>query len=181
MNLNDIEIKRFYNVWFNLLDYTNKKYKVAPKIKNLAQSQNINPQDIVPIREKLWESNEILHEVYNNNPFGFPLADLDLVNSWNNRVSDKFVLMKHLKKYSVMMGGGRLYGVSGIVSPLTEMYPPFVLPIFVEAVLIPFEGKIIYDSFMIPYSIRFGGGAKSGFNEEYREIKNKHGIITSIT
>jgi hypothetical protein len=179
MNLSDTDVKRFYNIWFNLLDYTNEKYKVAPNIKNLAQSQNINPQDTLPIRNKLWNHNEILNEIYINNPFGFSSTDLAVVKSWTNRVSDKFILMKHLKKYSVMMGK-KIYGIIGLVSPLNEMFPEYILPTFVETVLIPFEGKIIYDGLTNGYNIRFGSGSKRGFNEEYRNLKTKYGIITSM-
>lgn len=50
----------------------------------------------------------------------------------------------------------------------------------VEAVLLPFEGKIIHDSLSMPYSINFGGGAKKGFQKKYRELKSKSGIITSL-
>lgn len=180
MNLNEIDIKRFYHIYFSLLDYTNEKYRITSKVKNLVTSDKVNPQDISPIREKLWENNEILDEVVDKNPFGFSSSDLEVINSWNNRIADKFILLKHLKNYSIMMGGGKLYGVTGIVSPFSEMFPSFVLPLFVDAVLIPFEGKIIYDSLLIPYNVRFGGGAKRGFNEEYRETKEKNGIITTL-
>ena len=60
------------------------------------------------------------------------------------------------------------------------MFPSFILPILVNAILIPFEDKIIYDSLLVPYNVSFGCGAKKGFNEEYREIKDKFGIITSL-
>lgn len=60
------------------------------------------------------------------------------------------------------------------------MFPTFVLPLMVETVLLPFEGRIIYDSLIMPYSVNFGGGAKKGFQEEYRELKRQSGIITSL-
>jgi hypothetical protein len=60
MNLNETDIKRFYNIWFNLLDYTNEIYRVNTKVKNIANSDKVNPQDIAPLREKLWENNDIL-------------------------------------------------------------------------------------------------------------------------
>ena len=171
MNLNEIDIKRFYHIWFNLLDYTNEKYKIAPQLKNLAQSKKVNPEDIAPIREKLWESNIILDEVVCSNPCNFTASDLEVVNTWKNRVSDKFILLKHLKNYSIFLGNGKIYGVTGIVSPINEMFPSFVLPIFVDAILIPFEGKIIYDSLLIPYNINFGGGAKKDLMKNIEKSK----------
>lgn len=180
MILTETDSKRFYKIWLNLLDYTNKKYRIEPKLKNLATSMNINPQELFPIKNKLWESNLILEEVYQNNPFNFSQEDLEIVNSWCNRVEDKFIIYKHLKNYTIMMGNNRIYGVNGIITPLEESFPSFILPIFAEAVLLPFEGIIIYDSIMMPYNISYGGGAKKAFNDNYRDLKERYGIITTL-
>lgn len=40
--------------------------------------------------------------------------------------------------------------------------------------------QVVYDSLLMPYRVSFGGGAKKGFQEEYRELKNKSGIITYL-
>lgn len=180
MNLNEKDIKRFYNIWFNLLDYTNTKHKIAPKVKNIAHSKSVNPNDISPIRDRLWLDNSIIDDILATNPFQFSEADLSVINSWRNRVSDTFILLKHLKNYSVFLGNQNIYGVIGIVSSIDEMFPAYILPLMVETVLLPFEGKIIYDSLMCPYQVSFGSGAKNGFKENYREIKSRSGIITSL-
>lgn len=180
MSLSQEDIIRFYNIWLNLLDYTNAKYKIAPKLKSLAKSSQVNPEDIFPIKNKLWNDNTVLDDIITLNPFKFSEADLSIINSWKNRISDKFILLKHLKNYSIFMDNHNIYGVTGIVSPLDEMFPSFALPLMIDAVLIPFEGKIIYDSILIPYQISFGSGAKKDFQENYRILKNKLGIITSL-
>lgn len=180
MKLLEEDCLRFYNIWFNLLDYTNTKYKVTPNIKDLAHSTGINAEDISPLRDRLWMDNVILDEIVATNPFQFSEADISIVNSWRNRVSGKFILLKHLKNYSILLSNDNIYGVIGIVSPFAEMFPSFVLPLMVEAVLLPFEGKIIYDSLLTKYPVSFGGGAKKGFQEEYRELKSKLGIVTFL-
>jgi len=180
MKLSEEDIKRFYNIWFNLLDYTNKKYNIASNIKDLSSSCRVNPNDISPIRDRLWSDNTVLDDIVTTNPFQFSEADLSLLNTWKNRVSDKFILLKHLKNYSIFLGNHNIYGVTGIVSPIDEMFPSYALPLMVEAVLLPFEGRIIYDSLLMPYRVHFGGGAKKEFQEEYRELKSKSGIITSL-
>lgn len=124
--------------------------------------------------------NTILDDIVTANPLQFSEADLSIVDSWRNRVSDKFILLKHLKNYSIFLGNHNIYGVTGIVSPIDEMFPAFILPLMVEAVLLPFEDRIIYDSLLMPYRVNFGGGAKKGFQKEYRELKNRSRIITSL-
>lgn len=180
MNLGDDDVKRFYKIWITILDYTNNKYKVVPKFKDLAHSMNIHPEEIAPIKDRLWQDNTVLDEFVSLNPSHFSEADLLIVSSWRNRISDKFILLKHLKNYSIFLGGQQIYGVIGIVSPFEEMFPSFVLPLMVEAVLLPFEGKIIYDSLIRSYPVHFGGGAKKGFQQDYRNLKASSGIITSL-
>jgi len=44
---------------------------------------------------------------------------------------------KHLKYYSTFLGDQNIYGVIGIISPIGEMYPTFLLPLMVDAILLP--------------------------------------------
>jgi len=53
------------------------------------------------------------------------------------------------------------------------------LPTYIETVLLPFKGKIIYDSFISTMPIGFLQGAKDTFREMY-EKAIKHGIIVSL-
>ena len=78
------------------------------------------------------------------------------------------------------MGNGRVYGVVGIASAIEEILPSFALPKYSKAALLPFEGKIIYDSLINTYNITYGSGILKGFNQEYRKLKNKAGVITSL-
>jgi hypothetical protein len=53
------------------------------------------------------------------------------------------------------------------------------LPVQIETVLLPFNGKIIYDSFMNSMSLGFGEGARKLFREIY-DNAIKHGIIERL-
>ena len=44
----------------------------------------------------------------------------------------------------------------------------------VDAVLLPFKGKIIYDGFLMPYNVRFGGGYRSSFGDQLKGAKAKY-------
>lgn len=91
--------------------------------------------------------------------------------------------MKHLKNYTVFMHaeeGGKLYGVTGISNPIDDMFPSSALPLYADATLIPFAGKIVYDSLMVPYNIHFGSGMRRNLNNDYRNLKSEYGIITVL-
>lgn len=116
------------------------------------------------------------------NPAGLSRDDMALVESWKHRVEHNFFVFRHLKKYTIFIDGGspaRAYGVLGITSGLEEVVGPY-LPIYVKAVLIPFEGRIIYDGLLESYPIYFGGGYKYSLKETYRDIQERGGIITQL-
>lgn len=50
----------------------------------------------------------------------------------------------------------------------------------VEAILLPFKGKIIYDGLLSGYSIHFGGGIRSNLNRLYMNAKQRNRIITTL-
>jgi hypothetical protein len=54
------------------------------------------------------------------------------------------------------------------------------LPVMVEAVLLPFEGKIIYDSLIAPYKVSFGSGLRNRFNHAYRTAQELYGVKTIL-
>lgn len=180
MKLTQEDAARFYDVFFKLIDYTNDRYQVIPGLKNTSGAMDVDPAAIMPVRDKLWESDDVINRIVADNPFCFAERELSLVASWRKRSAGDFLIYKHLKKYTVFMGNGGLYGVVGIASTIEELFPSFVLPRYSKAVLLPFEGKIIYDSLISTYNITYGSGIRKSFNEEYRELKNKAGVITTL-
>ena len=140
MHLNENDSSRFYKIWLSILEYTNQKYKVVPKLKVIRKSNSINPVELVPIRDILWENTGIIDEFIQVNPFSFEQKDLNILESWKRRIPGKFIMLKHLKNYTVFMhaeDGGKLYAVTGIIDSLDEIFHSSHLPLFLEAVLIP--------------------------------------------
>lgn len=50
----------------------------------------------------------------------------------------------------------------------------------VNAVLLPFKGKIVYDGTLKAYNIFVGGGIRSGLNETYMAAKQNNRIVTTL-
>jgi hypothetical protein len=53
-------------------------------------------------------------------------------------------------------------------------------PVLVDAVLLPFEDRIIYDSLLMPYRVMFGAGIRRSLNEAYRRVQEQGGITTTL-
>jgi hypothetical protein len=73
----------------------------------------------------------------------------------------------------------KAYGVFALHDRFQDMLGPYV-PFLVETVLLPFEGKTIYDGLIAPYPISFGAGIRRSLNDEYQAAKARFGIITSL-
>ena len=174
----------FYKCWLKLLEFTNRRYQIIPGLTEMVNATMLNPEEVLQIRNKLWEDETLIEEYIQQHGKALTIREFELIKGWRNKKVGKFILLKHLKKYSVFMHeemGEKLYGVLGISNPIEDMFPSAKLPIYVDAVLMPFEGKIIYDSLLMPYRIQFGSGIKRRFNEEYRNIKERDGIITMLS
>jgi hypothetical protein len=183
MYLGEQDARVFYKSWLGLLEFTNQRYQIYPGLTEMVNAEMLNPQEVLQIRNKLWEDETILEEYLQQYGKALTIREFELIKSWKNKVLGRFILLKYLKKYSVFMQedmGGKLFGVLGIHNPIEDMFPPARLPIYVDAVLMPFEGKIIYDSLLVPYNLHFGSGIKRRFNEDYRSIKERSGIITTL-
>lgn len=182
MNLSRQEIERFYGIWFPLLNYVNAQRQLAANFRIAPGEGTINPQDAGRLRKALWEDDALRESFIAENPARLSDADLALVASWEHRVAGQFYILRFLKKYAVFLkqqDPPQAYGVLGLVSPIEDVVamPP---PVLVQAVLLPFEVKIIYDSLLIPYRVMFGAGIRRSLNEAYRRVQEQGGVTTTL-
>ena len=182
MILEPHETQRFYRIWFPLLHYVNERRNLVPEVPVSPEEGSISPNDAIQVRSAVWADDELRRAFIAENPFDLPPDDLALVASWDARIGGDFYVFRHLKKYSVFIHQGdvdRVYAVLGLVSPFEEVLP-MPPPVLVQTVLLPFEGRIIYDGLFSMYNIYFGGGIRSDLNEIYRAAKERGRIITSL-
>jgi hypothetical protein len=182
MHLNESEVERFYSIWFPLLHFVNQRRRVVPEFPKVWRDAHVPPGVAVPVRDALWQDDALREAFILENPARLSQNDLALVESWKYRIEGSFFIFRHLKTYSIFMDGSsaaNAYGVHGITGSFEEMIGSY-LPIYVKAVLIPFEDRIIYDSLLSSYAIHFGGGYRRSLKETYRDIQERGGIITRL-
>ena len=183
MHLTEKEVERFYGIWFPLLHFVNQHRKVVPSFPKEWRNANVSPEVVAPIRNALWEDDALREAFISENPARLSTDDLALIDSWKHRVVDDFFIFRHLKKYTIFIDSSSPangYGVQGITDSLEEIVGPY-LPIYVKAVLLPFEDRIIYDSLLSFYPIQFGGGYRRSLNDTYRDIQERGGIIFNLS
>ena len=176
----------FYSLWFPLLDFANSRYQVCPGIGAIEFGKSVDMHDAKTIANHIWEHTEVIDAF---------LAETDLseehreiVIGWKKCRPEKYILERHFKKGSVfisadtarIVSAARVYMVLGLYSPWEEVLCGRPLPVLLDAVLLPFRGRIITDGLVISSNIVFGRGAAADFKDAYMDAKKSGRIQFSL-
>ena len=181
MVLRQEERKCFFSNWLGLLAYVNDKHKIVKDFGKPKSAVGLKLESIIGIKNKLWQNIEIIDE-YIDSIRDLSKNDIRIIKSWKKGISGSFIILKHLKKYTVFFYEKEsvLYGVHGITSPISEMIPLRNLPVMTNTTLLPYKDIIIYDSIFQSYNVSFGPSIRREYNYKYRKIKDEKGIIDSL-
>lgn len=162
-----------------LLKWVNDVERVVPAFPLPSAAHPIAPETAAIVRDALWSKEELHARFVSENPAGLDGADLALVAAFRDRVSDSFFVAKHFAGHSVFLRGSHAIGyeVLGIISELRETVP---VPSIVEATLLPFEGRIIYDGLLRSFPISFGRGARGMVTRSYADVKSRGAILSTL-
>lgn len=180
--LSSDECRVFYETWYGLMGFVNErksiiKAKIKPEYPNAVSDMRIHK-----VREILWKNPELIDEYLSETEL--PQEKIDILKGWKtNHKKGMILFLEYQPEYAVAVaqneqGAERLYGIKGISNSIASVLQQD-LPLQVETVLLPFKGKIIYDSFLSSMPISFGQGAKAIFREMYNKAI-QYGIITSL-
>jgi|BioPla2DNA2_1021312.scaffolds.fasta_scaffold27085_3 hypothetical protein len=180
--LNSDECRLFYETWYGIMGFVNErmgviKAKIKPEYPNA-----VNDIMVHKVREVLWKKPELIDEYINETEL--PQEKIDILKLWRTKhKKGMLIILEYRTEYAVAIapneqGEDRIYGIKGISNSVSNTMRRG-LPAQIETVLLPFKGKIIYDSFISSMQIGFGEGAKAAFREMYDKAI-KHGIITSL-
>lgn len=181
MRLSIDDVNLFYKLNPALLLFVNLRLGLQKEVVNIKNFLSLQLDKKVEVRNALYDNINLIDEFVEKNPDNFSLEELDIVSSWKNFIKSIFYIFRHLKNYSVFLSSetnAKAYGILGISSDLKKMFPH--LPIMVDTVLMPFKNHVIYDGFIAPYPMAFGGGIRRNFKSIYDEAKAKFGIIATL-
>jgi hypothetical protein len=182
MRLPPQETARFYRIWFALLHYINAQLHLVPTFPTIPGEETVSTEVTLKLRDALWANDALREQFIAENPAQLPAADLAVVASWQYRLADAFYIFRSLQHSTIFLSTttpAHAYGVLGLVSAIEETVP-LPLPVYTQAVLLPFEHHIIYDSLLTSYNVVFGSGYRQNLQETYRNIQEREGIITSL-
>ena len=182
MRLPPQETARFYRIWFALLHYVNTQLQLVPTFPAAPGEQDISPEIMMQVRDALWADDALRERFITDNPAQLSTEDVALVASWQYRLAGSFYIFRSLQHYTIFLSTttpAHVYGVLGLVGTIEETVP-LPLPVYTQAVLLPFEHHIIYDSLLTSYNVVFGPGYRHDLQELYRNVQEREGIITSL-
>ena len=186
MVLNEQDRALFFKLYFDLLYCVNKKHKIVKKFCGGRYPKSVSPNEAMKIRDKLFGNPVWINEYILAYGIEFTEEEKNILYSWRDHfVIGDFFVMRNLKKYTVFMSSksgkeAKLYGVIGLNHPIADIFHNSNLPVMVNALILPFKDVIIYDGMMTSNRISFGSNIRGSFNDEYRESKEKFGIIENL-
>src|SRR5271157_1933235 len=146
------------------------------------QYSDIDLEDFWKLTQYIFAHPDIIDNFVRENPAQLDQEWLDLASSWKRFVHGRFAVLKDLKNYSVFMEMKefpKLYGVVGLFKEIKDM-SPCAYPMLIDTYLIPFHEKIVHCGFFRSFQVSFGLGMRKSLLEEYRQSKQRQGIITRL-
>ena len=181
MKLPKKEADLFFKLMWGLQFYVNQRLQILADVDSVEEYAQLSSADRTEVRDALWENPGMIDDYVRENPDGLSANEREIVQKWERFVSGHFQIYRLLKKHAIFIGeAGKVYGVLGLYDSLEDLFPGRPLPVMVEAVLLPFKGKIVYDGLLKGYNIFFGKGIRSNLHEEYMTAKQNNRIITTL-
>jgi hypothetical protein len=183
MILEPSERERLFRISWPLLHFTNQELQIFPKLTTAPSDRPPSTMEAAHrIRTALWKDPVILQRFTKENPYALPAEDLAVAASWEHRVEGTFFVFRHLKRHTILIDESdppRAFAVHGLTDPISAILGPD-LPVAVQAVLLPFEEKIVYDGLLAPYPVIFGSGIRHSLKEAYDRIRERDAVIASL-
>lgn len=161
--------------------FVSGKLDVLPEVVNFEDYCKSPMQEKFKVCNALFENIGLIDEFIDENPPDIPMRKLVAVSRWKKFVRGDFFIERYLKKHAVFItDDAEVYAVHGLTESPVDYFPKFTLPVRINAVLLPFQDKIVIDGFFLPYRVVFGSGIKSEMKEIYNSAKQKGKIIISL-
>ena len=152
----------YYKLYFALIDYINKNYKIHPEIERIYKEEGLDVNKLYDIDKYLWENKEVIDDFIKDNNYKFTLEELEEIKEFKNAItSDYFVIVGFDREYTkILSEDGKLYMVKGIRADFDKIMNPKELPKIVSTTLLMFKGNIVFKSFFGNVDIVFGNDVK---------------------
>jgi hypothetical protein len=173
----------FIRLYLQLLHYAGQRREVLSSDMSLEDFIEEPLELKVDCRDAIYTPSSLLDDFLAEQEGDLSTEEQNIVRAWKRYVSGRFIVLRHLKKHTIFLDSAsptNAYGVLGLIDDLVEIFPKYVLPTFVETVLLPYEGVVVCDGLFRGYAITIGSNMRRGMNEDYKAIKDSERLITAL-
>jgi hypothetical protein len=179
MKLSEQDTRFYYQLMWALQFYVNQKLKIHD-IKNIEDYVRTSIEQKAMVRDALYENIGLIDSFIQDNQQYFTEENLAIISGWKKFIKGSFFIERFLNKYAIFILEDKVYGVLGLTQSFDELTHYADLPLYVDTVLLPFKGKIVYDGLLQYKNIFFGGGIKHSLKEKYMRAKQNNQLIESL-
>jgi len=181
MKLNPSDAAVFMGLMLPLHWYVNQQAQILPDLEYIQDYADVPVEDKILVRDHLFSNPDLFDQYLQENPDDLDETEISIVSGWKNFIQGDFYIERWLKKYNIFIGDDeQVYAVLGIVSAPADFMDKRSLPVRVNAILLPFKDKIVYDGFFRYYNVLFGRGITSELKQVYLISKGNDDIIQTL-
>jgi hypothetical protein len=167
----------------SLLAFVAQKVNSKSNVKNREDFLKQTVEEKLKIRNDLIKRIDLIDEFIKSNPFSFTASELEIIKSWKSYVYGSFFVVNYTEKGATFFEAEgkdpKTYLVLALGAPLWEIIP-VQLPAMVEAVLLPFKGRIVYDGLLKADNVLFGGNMARSVRASCSRSVMDHGLVASL-
>ncbi len=182
MILSKEEAKYFFELYYNLLLFTNRQRRIIPHVFTTDGLGKLPTEQLKSIRRALFSQPNLIDQFIQKNPPHFSDFQLEIIHSWKRAITGRFFIFKEMETVTIFLSNirpAKAYGVVGLNKEFNTIFPE-PLPIYFDAVLLPFLNKIVTDGIFSRFRLEFGSGFKNNLQKSFDQAVAETGIIYSL-
>ncbi|MBK9983897.1 MAG: hypothetical protein IPP15_16280 [Saprospiraceae bacterium] len=180
MPLSEFDYHLFMDTFLPLLHFTAIRHGlIDPKTSFISFVKNRDFKLKFECRQKLYQDPDLLKGYMDKNSSHLSIDQKAILSGINKRISGKFIIYKLLSNRAIFVDMNNIfYSVHDLSDPFDSMIED--VPCLVEATILPFQKRIIYDGFTQPYGVTLGPNLLKSYRENYKAAKEKGQIRTEL-
>jgi hypothetical protein len=180
MGLTQKEYSRFLGVKIRLMHFVGSEKGELPKDMSVESfSDDMDIATKLSYQEALYKNPEYFEKFAKDNPYNLSAEDVETAYNFRHFKKGSFWLLKYLKNHTIFLDDRFAYGVLALGEPFEAFFGNEV-PRLIETVLLPFNGKIVYDGVIRSSALIAGTNATASLKNEYNILKARYGLITQL-
>ena len=184
MTLSKQDAEKFFEIAIPLLLWVKKRNRKSKAVSKQAwKDKRFDAREARDIWNAIWERPELLERYLKQKGGTLTEETKCVLSDWlENFIPGPFIVTRYLDEGAVFISSqdGRVYLVSGITSPIEESLAAKDLPCQVKTFLIPFQGRVIYDSILESEPGVIVSTAAQTLNQVYQDAKRDGNLIRRL-